>query len=590
MDGKTREIVTLQCGHYANFVGTHFWNIQESTFSYDPNPAQLVPKDINNDVLFREGRTLQGEVTYTPRLVCVDLKGSLNTLRAEGILYDLKAEEDVHWGGDVTLHKSSPAHKNQFLADLEAQDEMFEHGECRPPTHGNDLLTPDNDSTEADTESEEHKGAKSVAQKSYNLNEEVAVWSDYLYGHLHPRTISIVKEYMHNSTIGQFDLYTQGKELLSRRDISNDIEDRLHFFVEECDHLQGFQVYLDFYNGFSGLGCGVLEGLADDYHGKGILTAGVAPTCFDDSNPLLDSYRVINSVLSFSRLVAHSSMFVPLSLASTLWRKVGSPVTFPHLEYKPSLHYHTSAVLACAMDTATLPLRATEGAVSLSMMTDAIAARGRKIGSLCTSLPLPLHHQSTLADMLSASPLPWQPVSPHHGMDLVDPFAQSVVLRGVPQNRLKRPPAANLNPYHSCHDEEEMLRNHLIANYPRTLSSGRCINPPCKTGAPFPHIFDSKVSREGQLMDEHRKEEQGVESIPMVTSLQSSPAARHLLSSLVSEAGRLDIHKFHGYTEEGLEEDEFKEHVQELEQLLGCYETETDRQLAQDNLDDDDDV
>lgn len=24
----TREIITLQVGHYANFVGTHWWNIQ----------------------------------------------------------------------------------------------------------------------------------------------------------------------------------------------------------------------------------------------------------------------------------------------------------------------------------------------------------------------------------------------------------------------------------------------------------------------------------------------------------------------------------------------------------------------------------
>jgi len=28
MSGLTREIVTLQVGHYANFVGTHWWNIQ----------------------------------------------------------------------------------------------------------------------------------------------------------------------------------------------------------------------------------------------------------------------------------------------------------------------------------------------------------------------------------------------------------------------------------------------------------------------------------------------------------------------------------------------------------------------------------
>ena len=28
MAGSTREVVTLQIGHYANFVGTHWWNIQ----------------------------------------------------------------------------------------------------------------------------------------------------------------------------------------------------------------------------------------------------------------------------------------------------------------------------------------------------------------------------------------------------------------------------------------------------------------------------------------------------------------------------------------------------------------------------------
>ncbi len=28
------EILTLQLGHYANFVGTHMWNAQESLFTY----------------------------------------------------------------------------------------------------------------------------------------------------------------------------------------------------------------------------------------------------------------------------------------------------------------------------------------------------------------------------------------------------------------------------------------------------------------------------------------------------------------------------------------------------------------------------
>lgn len=72
-----------------------------------------------------------------------------------------------------------------------------------------------------------------------------------------------------------------------------------------------------------------------------------------------------------------------------------------------------------------------------------------------------------------------------------------------------------------------------------------------------------------------------------MTSLQSSPAVKHLLKSLLTEARKLDIHKFHGYLEEGLEEDEFKEHLQDLEQLVPCYLTEIEREF--DDGDDDDD-
>ena len=37
-------------------------------------------RQVDNDVLYREGQTGQGEVTYTPRLVVMDLQGSLGLL------------------------------------------------------------------------------------------------------------------------------------------------------------------------------------------------------------------------------------------------------------------------------------------------------------------------------------------------------------------------------------------------------------------------------------------------------------------------------------------------------------------------------
>ncbi len=54
---SSREIITIQCGHYSNFVGTHWWNLQESAFCYDQTSTQ--PEEICTDCMFREGSTLK---------------------------------------------------------------------------------------------------------------------------------------------------------------------------------------------------------------------------------------------------------------------------------------------------------------------------------------------------------------------------------------------------------------------------------------------------------------------------------------------------------------------------------------------------
>lgn len=55
-----KEILTLQFGHYSNFVGTHWWNTQEFTFNYNPEEQS----EINNDVLYREGLTDEVKKTF----------------------------------------------------------------------------------------------------------------------------------------------------------------------------------------------------------------------------------------------------------------------------------------------------------------------------------------------------------------------------------------------------------------------------------------------------------------------------------------------------------------------------------------------
>jgi hypothetical protein len=75
MSFNNKAVITLQVGHYANYVGTHFWNAQELSFQ-----VAKEKNDLDHDVFYREGFLNSGntkQVTYTPRLVSVDLKGAL---------------------------------------------------------------------------------------------------------------------------------------------------------------------------------------------------------------------------------------------------------------------------------------------------------------------------------------------------------------------------------------------------------------------------------------------------------------------------------------------------------------------------------
>lgn len=168
----TREILTFQFGHYSNYVGAHFWNIHELSFDY----TGTVKTEVNHDILYREGQTAQGEVTYTPRLLLADLMGSLKTLPASGGLLDDSENVDLQW--EPIERVAEPAlPKNEYLTDLDTEN---------PPTK----------------------------EKEYNLEQEVKSWTDFLYPRLHSRTVNIVNEYHHgNENVSIILLYLKISKL-----------------------------------------------------------------------------------------------------------------------------------------------------------------------------------------------------------------------------------------------------------------------------------------------------------------------------------------------------------------------------------------
>lgn len=79
------EIVTLQLGAQANYIGTHFWNTQESYFTYGSAENE---SPVDHDISFRQGKGADGSDTYTPRTIIYDFKRNFGTLRRLNELYD----------------------------------------------------------------------------------------------------------------------------------------------------------------------------------------------------------------------------------------------------------------------------------------------------------------------------------------------------------------------------------------------------------------------------------------------------------------------------------------------------------------------
>ncbi|CAC5403744.1 unnamed protein product [Mytilus coruscus] len=541
----SREIITLQIGHYSNFVGTHWWNIQESSFNYDPTKASE-DKEVNHDILWREGQTLKGEITFTPRLIAFDLKGSLKTLKQEGILYDLNSQEEVKWGGDVNLHQSVPVPKNQFLQDLAAKENTVLVPEDVDQGEGDDI--PDDISA---------KEEEVFGRKLYDLDDSVSVWSDFMKVHIHPKSLHIINEYTKDSEIDKFDIYGCGKSVLSNYETRSEMEDRIHFFTEECDSLQGFHILVDTYDGFGGLGTGLLEYLRDEFDSKSLMTFGLTPADLPDSAPHERANRILNSAITYNNCSTYSSLFTPLSLASTLWKKMGPLVKFPYLDYK-SIPYHTSCILAAALDTMSLPYRNT----------------GKKVASLNAALPFPMIGNGHLVQSILSleDNLPWSSLTPHV-TNQSNPFMQSVVSRGITDLRLKSPIPYSKTPneYSSCYTVDDVLQKYLETKFQSTFSAGCVRRLHLDVLPPFPNIFSRNIDSNGFLSPVLRHHKQGVDRIPVMTSLQSSPDIHQLTQTLHTEASKLNIKKHSAYIEAGLEEDNYLEILQELSHLDSCY-------------------
>uniref|UniRef100_A0A2K5S460 Protein misato homolog 1 n=1 Tax=Cebus imitator TaxID=2715852 RepID=A0A2K5S460_CEBIM len=508
MAGGAREVLTLQLGHFAGFVGAHWWNQQvRSAASCPPTDAKEPPGELCPDVLYRTGRTLHGQKTYTPRLILMDLKGSLSSLKEEGGLYkDKQLDATIAWCGKLTTHTEELDPLSPGLSECRV---LCSDGVWRVKSIPNDKGPPPLTTSTTPTPLIPTEGS-------------IRVWSDFLRVHLHPRSICMIQKYNHDGEAGRLEAFGQGESVLKEPKYQEELEDRLHFYVEECDHLQGFQILCDLHDGFSGVGAKAALELSCD---------------------------------------------------------VAAQVTLPSAPLgvllQATLPFHCSAILATALDTFTAPYRLCSSPVSMVQLADMLSFCGKKVVTAGATIPFPLAPGQSLPDSLMqlGGATPWTPLSACGDLSGTRCFAQSVVLRGIDrachtsQLTPGTPPPSSLQ---ACTTGEEVLAQYLQQQQPRVMSSSHLLLTPCRVVPPYPHLFSS-CSPPGMVPDGSLKGA-AVESIPVFGALCSSSSLHRTLEALAGDLTKLDVRRWASFMDAGVEHDDVAERLQELRSLAQCYQ------------------
>ncbi|EGI70724.1 PREDICTED: protein misato [Acromyrmex echinatior] len=530
----TREILTIQLGHYSNFIGTHWWNLQESNFTYDPKN----PSEINHDVLYKEGENMRKQITFTPRLLIADLKGAIGYLSEQGSLYDTESDNQLLWDSTkLEITNAEPSPRTPFIQNLNELD-----------------------------------GA--VDSENFNFESDVKSWVDYLSPQFHPRTVTVIKQYLHNCTQRPFNIFTYGRDLWSTEQFFDNFTDKIRLYIEECDLMQGFQVLMDSVDGFAGLGASCVQHLRDEY-GKSIL----AFPCLDFNNAepsASDLVKVVNTALCWQHIGENSSLYSPLSCGQVDWPFGADSRKFENITYSPELKYHSSAILATALDTLSLRYRTKKyPSASLSDLCADLNKLGRKAAATSLSLPFPMKMKMDLIDVLDEfEGSLWTSLTPSCDIPM-DNNMQSIALRGISEDRIKRPiheaSKQISKPAYRCSSVHEMMTLYLACTCHASATYLSNIEAPLKITLPYPKIFNNNVTKDGNIASWPVGTD--VNSIAVMAGMHSGSNVAAMYESLLKQTKRIrSIKKFHAFTDSGLEEDEFVECVHNLTDCKEAYE------------------
>ncbi|KAL9117326.1 MAG: hypothetical protein Q9187_006140, partial [Circinaria calcarea] len=160
-----------------------------------------------------------------------------------------------------------------------------------------------------------------------------------------------LNDYTLHSSLLPFESYNTGDELFASLDREHDLLDRdLRLWAEECDSMQGVQVFTGADDAWAGFASRYVERVRDEFGKVGIWVWGVEEGGGSGSGQgEKQLLRTINAARTLHDISAHASMYIPLAMTP---RHLPSYVCLDR-----SSHWHTSALLATAIESVTLPSR-----------------------------------------------------------------------------------------------------------------------------------------------------------------------------------------------------------------------------------------
>ncbi|KAL0143969.1 tubulin domain-containing protein [Mucor lusitanicus] len=525
-----REIVTLQLGSLANHVGTHFWNSQEEYFNYGDS-TQIKTDEINHDVLYRQGETSSGVLTYTPRTLIYDLKGGFGSMQKYNKLFggaDADAEQ-VPWEQGISRIDRRTA-KNQYQQQLDRMET-------------------------------EHVNMDAAIQQ---LDQTVNNWSDYNRIYYHPRSVNPIVTHQMDNDITPFDNYTIGRQAYQDNEKETDIfEDNFRFFVEECDNLQGFQIMTDVDDAFGGFTEGLLNNIRDEFAKTPIMTYGMSDSHAQYRTDRHKQKIMLNRALSITRLADLSSIYVPIYTPThAAVQKCGLS---PFVQFNDLSRYHTSAMIASAIESNSLPYRLKHNPMTMADTVSKLNwVRSTNLASLSVCLPLPISetgYTGTLEDKQPLKPtLPLLDRMSTH--DAKDVYGEVLVARGLPSNMQQQTNYLE-RLYSTFKDSNDPLQARFSLDCPFPLPET------------YPRIFTSRVNQDGFITNGASAEP--AQSVPVFTQFESGSLLKASVDHHLNNMNKLVFKDF--LSTSGLSREDFLETKEALISLSDNYRTDDDSMM-----------